>query len=62
MTKPDPDLTAVASDLVISAESAREMLATLQEAVVTADPEARRVLLKGVIARLQEALTQGLET
>lgn len=36
-----------------------EMLASLQEAVVTDDKAARRALLKGVVAHLQDLLGKG---
>ncbi|MDB5584195.1 MAG: hypothetical protein JWR80_9371 [Bradyrhizobium sp.] len=43
-------------DRTVSAATVTEMLASLQEAVVTSDQEVRRGLLKGVIARLREVL------
>ncbi|MDB5582371.1 MAG: hypothetical protein JWR80_7547 [Bradyrhizobium sp.] len=43
----------------MSASTLRDMLATLQEAVVTADAEQRRALLKDVIGKLREVLAAG---
>lgn len=47
-------------DRVISAGAVTAMLADLQEAVITGDPDSRRALIKGVIAQLQEVLTAGV--
>jgi ABC-type sugar transport system substrate-binding protein len=46
-------------DRMVSAAAVTAMLANLQEAVITADTDSRRALLKGVIAQLQEVLTGG---
>jgi hypothetical protein len=47
----------VSDDLrMVSAALVREMLANLQEAVVTSDQGTRRGLVKGVIAQLQDVL------
>ncbi|MDB5581500.1 MAG: hypothetical protein JWR80_6676 [Bradyrhizobium sp.] len=59
MTKQNRDRPDSDDLRTISAEHVGEMLANLQEAVVTADTDARRALLKGVISRLQEVLLQG---
>lgn len=50
MSSTPPDCRSVSATVV------RDMLASLQEAVVTADSDHRRRLLKGVIAHLQEVL------
>jgi len=56
MDTQNPDRAADADDLMVPAQTVQEMLASLQEAVVTADQDARRGLLKRVIAQLQEVL------
>jgi hypothetical protein len=59
MDAPQPDQRDDGDHRTISAEAVKQMLANMQEAVVTAEPETRRALLKGVIATLQDVLLSG---
>ena len=62
MANRTPDSAHQDDDRSVSTESVRGMLASLQEAVVTADAKTRRALLKEVIGRLQEILSPSIRS